>query len=87
MAVGLAPFGMLSKAMVTGEPMGLVKIVCEKKTREIIGGHVVGHSASEIVHVLALAMQARLKCTDLAGMPYAFPTYSEAIGLAAMNVR
>ncbi|MBN1584912.1 NAD(P)/FAD-dependent oxidoreductase [Candidatus Uhrbacteria bacterium] len=85
-AVGLAPFGVLSKSIVTGEPLGLVKIVCDRKTREIIGGHVAGHSASEIVHILALAMRARLKCTDLADMTYAFPTYSEAVGLAAGNV-
>jgi mercuric reductase len=84
--IGRAPFGVLSKALVTDEPMGLAKIICDKKSGEVLGGHVVGHSAAELVHILAVAMYGRMTYHDLADMLYAFPTYAEAISVAAQSM-
>jgi mercuric reductase len=84
--VGRADFRILSKSLVTNEPIGMVKLVVDKKTREILGGHIVGHSAAELIHTVAVAMQGNLLVDDLAEMIYAFPTYAEAIGVAAASL-
>lgn len=84
--VGKAPYGYLGKASVMEEREGLVKIVVDRKTGKVLGGHVCGHSAAEIVHEIALAMQGGLKYTRIAEMIHAFPTFSEGVGAAAYNV-
>lgn len=84
--VGRAPYGYLGKASVMEESEGLVKLVVCKKTKKILGGHVSGHSAAEIVHEIALAMQGNLKYTVIADMIHAFPTFSEGVGAAAYNI-
>ncbi|MDD5252092.1 MAG: NAD(P)/FAD-dependent oxidoreductase [Patescibacteria group bacterium] len=85
-AVGRAPYAALSKSLTSGDQQGLIKIVADKGTGEILGGHIVGQSAAELVHEIALAMYAGLTVSDLANMIHAFPTYAEGIALAASNV-
>jgi pyruvate/2-oxoglutarate dehydrogenase complex dihydrolipoamide dehydrogenase (E3) component len=84
--IGLARYASLSKSLATGEQAGLVKIVVDKKTGAILGGHIVGQSATELVHEIALAMYASLTYNDLANMIHAFPTFAEGIGAAAGDV-
>jgi len=85
--VGRAPYAMLSRSLTSGEMEGLVKIVADLKTGLILGGHIVGQSASELVHELALAMYTGLTYQDLANMIHAFPTFAEGIGAAANDVK
>ncbi|MFA6604080.1 MAG: NAD(P)/FAD-dependent oxidoreductase [Patescibacteria group bacterium] len=84
--VGRAPYSMLSRSLTSGETEGLVKIVADKKTGLILGGHIVGQSASELVHEIALAMYTGLTYQDFSNMIHAFPTFAEGIGVAAGNV-
>jgi len=85
--VGRAPYAQLSKSLSAGEKQGLIKIVADKKTGAILGGHIAGQSASELVHEIALAMYAGLTYNDLANMIHAFPTFAEGIGIAAGDVK
>lgn len=85
-AIGRTSFSSISKPFLTGERDGVVKIVIDKKTRKILGGHIVGHAAAEMIHEIALAMYANLSYTKLATMIHAYPTLSEAIGVAAYEV-
>jgi len=82
-AVGRAPYAVCGKSLTAGEPDGLVKIVIDKKTGLILGGHVCGQTAAEIVHELALAIYAKIPYSSLAEMVHAYPTYAECIRVAA----
>ena len=85
-AIGVAPYAGLGKSSVMEEREGIFKIVVNKKTGKILGGHICGHSAADLVHEIALAMQAGIKINKIADMIHAFPTFAEGIGAAAYNV-
>ncbi|MDP2631715.1 MAG: dihydrolipoyl dehydrogenase [Candidatus Uhrbacteria bacterium] len=82
-SVSSFPVGALGRAVTEGERIGLIKIVIDKKTRMILGGHMVGPQAGEVIHEIALAMHANLKVDELESMIHAFPTYSEAVSAVA----
>ena len=81
--VGAFPFGVLGRAKVSGEIEGFVKIVAEKKHDELLGVHMIGSRATELVAEAAVAL--RLECTveELMRTIHAHPTMSEAVGEAA----
>lgn len=74
------------KTIAVGKPDGLVKILCDKQTDEILGAHIVGHNATELIHELLLARHSELLPDDIASMIHAHPTISEAIMEAAKSV-
>jgi dihydrolipoamide dehydrogenase len=84
--VGTFPFGVLGRAKMAGETEGFVKIVAEKKYDEILGVHMIGARATELVAEAGVAL--RLECTveELIRTIHAHPTMSEAIGEAAHAV-
>lgn len=75
-----------SLAVATGETEGFVKVIAHPVTGELLGAHVVGHNASELIHELVLARHGELLVDDLAGMIHAHPTLAEAVGEAARGV-
>ena len=81
--VGTFPFGVLGRAKMAGETEGFVKIVAEKKYDELLGVHMIGLRATELVAEAAVAL--RLECTveELIRTIHAHPTMSEAVGEAA----
>ncbi len=81
--IGRAPYAVCGKSLTAGEPDGVVKIVVDKKTGLVLGGHVCGQEAAEIVHELALAIYAKAPYQSLAEMVHAYPTYAECIRAAA----
>jgi dihydrolipoamide dehydrogenase len=84
--VGTFPFGVLGRAKIAGETEGFVKIVAEKKYDELLGVHMIGARATELVAEAAVAL--RLECTveELIRTIHAHPTMSEAVGEAAHAV-
>ncbi len=70
-------FNDLGKAMVAGETEGFVKLICAKEGRKILGGMVVGPSASELIHEIVVAMHFGATAGDLARIPHYHPTLSE----------
>jgi dihydrolipoamide dehydrogenase len=80
---GSFKFGVLGRARIAGEVEGFVKIVFEKKYDEILGIHMIGPRATELVAEATLAL--RLECTveELLRTIHAHPTMSEAVGEAA----
>lgn len=86
-AAGSFPLAHVGKASVSGQGEGMVKIIADAKTRMVLGGHVVGHNAAELVHEIALAMHARVPVDAVASMIHAYPTFAEAVGAAAYAVR
>jgi dihydrolipoamide dehydrogenase len=82
-AVGTFPFGVLGRAKIAGEIEGFVKIVAEKKYDEVLGVHMIGARATELVAEATVAL--RLECTveELVRTIHAHPTMAEAVGEAA----
>jgi dihydrolipoamide dehydrogenase len=74
------------KTIAIGKPEGLVKILCDEKTDEVLGAHIVGHNATELLHELLLARSAELLPEDIADMIHAHPTISEAVTEAMKGV-
>jgi len=73
------PYQAIGKAVATGKAEGLVKVLYDPDTEEILGGHIVGCSATELIHQLLLAKTNELIPEDIAKMIHAHPTLSEGI--------
>lgn len=84
--VGKFPYAYVGKSAVSGYREGMVKIVVDKETKMVLGGHIVGHGASELIHELALAIYAEIPYTKIAGMIHAYPTFAEALGAAVYGI-
>ncbi|MBI3401697.1 MAG: dihydrolipoyl dehydrogenase [Acidobacteria bacterium] len=84
--VGTFPFGVLSRAKMAGETDGFVKIVAEKKYDEVLGVHMIGARATELVAEATLALRLESTVEELMRTIHAHPTMAEAIGEAAHAV-
>jgi dihydrolipoamide dehydrogenase len=81
--VGRFPIRNLGKAHAMGELPGLIKIIAHKETGHILGVHIIGPHASDLIHEGALAIHAKLSIDKLASMIHAHPTLAEGIMEAA----
>jgi len=84
--IGQFPFKANSRARCTGEEEGLVKIITEEKTDRILGIHILGAHASELIAEGVVAIQKHMTALELANTCHAHPTLSEAIKEAALAV-
>ncbi len=84
--VGKFPFSASGKARILGEEEGFVKIVSEKKYDEILGVHIVGPHATELIAEACVAMQLESTAEELGRTMHAHPTVSEAVMEAAEGV-
>ena len=82
---GKFPFSANGRARGTGETEGFVKILRDKKYGEILGAHIVGAHASEMIHELAVARENEYTVEEIDLAIHAHPTMSEAIGEAALD--
>ncbi|MEK7183494.1 MAG: NAD(P)/FAD-dependent oxidoreductase [Patescibacteria group bacterium] len=73
------PFSALGRAAIDGNRDGLIKIIVDSKSGLILGAHVTGERAGEIMHELALAMYAGVPFSTVQGMLHAYPSWSEVI--------
>lgn len=71
------PYQGVGKAVAVDKPQGLVKILTDPKSDEILGAHIVGHEATELIHELLLAKIGELLPEDVGAMIHAHPTLSE----------
>lgn len=81
--IGKATFRANGKALAMCEPDGLVKIITDADTDEILGCHICGAHAADLVQEVATAMQSGLKASDIAATVHAHPTLTEVV-LAAV---
>ncbi|MBD0306485.1 MAG: dihydrolipoyl dehydrogenase [Nitrospiraceae bacterium] len=84
--VGRFRYAGLGKAQAVGETNGLFKIIADATTDTILGVHIIGPHAADLIHEAALAMQMGAKASDVAGMIHAHPTLSEGIMEAAEDL-
>lgn len=84
--VGRAPFSKLARAQINGAPRGLLKLVCDGAGSKLLGVHVLGEGAAELVHLGQLALMAGLPVSTFVDEVFNFPTLAEAYRLAALDV-
>ena len=81
--IGTFPFRALARARMAGETDGFVKIVAEKKYDEVLGVHIIGPRATELVAEAVIALRMEVTVEELIKTIHAHPTMSEAVGEAA----
>ena len=85
--VGKFPFSAIGKARILNQAAGFVKIVAEKKYDEVLGVHIVGPAATELISEAGAAMKLEATSEELVRTIHAHPTLSEAIHEAAEAVQ
>src|SRR4051812_25588544 len=83
--VGRFPFSANGRARTTGETDGFVKIIRGKKYGEILGAHIVGDHATELIHELCVARANEYTVEEVELAIHAHPTLSEAVAQAALD--
>merc|ERR1712226_1124045 len=78
--VGKFPFAANSRAKTNNDTDGFVKVIADKKTDRMLGTHIIGPGAGELINEAALAMEYGASCEDIARVCHAHPTVSEALG-------
>ena len=84
--VGKFPFMANGRALTTSESEGFVKILADKRTDAILGAHIIGRDAGQLVAEIVTAMEFGGSAEDIARICHAHPTTSEAVKEAALNV-
>ncbi len=82
--VGSFPYKALGRARASMDIEGLVKILADKETDEILGMHIIGARAADMIAAGVTAMEYRASAEDVARMSHAHPTYMEAVKEAAL---
>lgn len=84
--IGVFPFAASGRAMATNETAGMVKMIADKETDRILGVHIVGPTAGDMVAQAVIAMEFGSSAEDIAMTMFAHPTVSEALHEAALAV-
>ncbi|GAB4389775.1 MAG: dihydrolipoyl dehydrogenase [Thermodesulfovibrionales bacterium] len=84
--VGRFQFRALGKAHAMGEISGMAKVIADAETDRVLGAHIIGPHASDLVHEVAVAMKAGLTARQIADTIHAHPTLAEGIAEAAEDV-
>ena len=83
---GVFPFAASGRAMAANDTDGMVKIIADAKTDRILGCHIVGPSAADLVQQIAIAMEFGSSAEDIAMTVFSHPTLSETVHEAALAV-
>ena len=81
--IGQFPIGYLGKAMAVGEDFGFVRVIRNRDTNELLGVHMIGHNATEIIEAATAMLSTKASAHALADMVFAHPTIGEAVKEAA----
>lgn len=84
--VGIAHYDDLLRPVADGRPEGFCKLIADRRHHTILGAHVLGEYSAEIVQVVATCMAAELRVEQVAELPFAFPTFTEGVSMAAQKL-
>ena len=84
--IGKFPFIANSRAKAIDQQEGFVKILADSKTDKVLGVHIIGPHAGEMIAEMSVAMEFGASSEDIARTCHAHPTFSEAIKEAALSV-
>jgi dihydrolipoamide dehydrogenase len=80
------PYADLDRAVIDGRPEGFCKLIASRETHRILGAHVMGEQALEVVQIVAAGMTSGIKVDHFAQLELAYPTYAAVVGLAARKL-
>lgn len=83
--IGYSPFSACDRAVIAGHATGFVKLVVNRTDGTLLGAHIAGHSAGELIHELALALAAKVPVQTIAALPRVYPSLSTAVQRAAVD--
>lgn len=83
--VGQFPIRALGRARASGDIQGVIKIISDKTTDEVLGVHMVSARAADLIMEAVVAMEYKASAEDIARISHPHPTYSEAVKEAAMD--
>ena len=81
--ISLVPYRVNQRAIIDGKTFGFCKLIVDRKSHLILGAHVVGERAVEVVQLVAAGMATGLRVEQLAAVDLAYPTYVQIVGEAA----
>ncbi|MEM6964207.1 MAG: dihydrolipoyl dehydrogenase [Bacteroidota bacterium] len=82
--IGKFPFKALGRARASTDTEGMAKVISHQETDEVLGVHIVGARAADLIAEAVVAMEYRASAEDIARMSHAHPTYTEAVKEAAL---
>ncbi|MBW2248608.1 MAG: dihydrolipoyl dehydrogenase, partial [Deltaproteobacteria bacterium] len=85
--IGAYPFSGAGRARCMGEKDGFVKLIAHSKTDRILGVHIIGPRAADMIAECVLAIEFGASSEDIARTVHGHPTFAEALQEAAMAVR
>ncbi len=85
-AVAVVPYAELDRGVVDGHTEGFCKLLVDGPSRRILGAHIVGEQAVEVVQIVATAMRAGMPVEQLADVEFAYPTFTAIVGIAARRI-
>lgn len=83
--VGNFPMRALGRSRASGDIDGFIKVIADEKTDEILGVHMIGARAADLIAEAVVAMEYRASAEDISRMSHAHPTYAEAMKEAALD--
>lgn len=83
--IGRCMYHELPRGQISGEAEGMLKMIVHRDTREILGVHILGGGATEIVHIAQMALLHNAKIDIFIDNIFNYPTYSEAFQIAALS--
>jgi pyruvate/2-oxoglutarate dehydrogenase complex dihydrolipoamide dehydrogenase (E3) component len=81
--VSVVRFDSTTRTIIDGRTTGFCKLIVDRATRRILGCHVIGERAVEIVQVVSIVIAAGMRVDELARVPLSFPTYAGILGRVA----
>jgi dihydrolipoamide dehydrogenase len=83
--IGKFPFSASGKAVAINQPEGFVKVVLDARHNEVLGAHIIGENATELITEYVLAMKSEITADEIHATIHAHPTMSEALAEAAAH--
>jgi len=85
-AVATVPYSDLDRAVIDGRTEGFCKLIAARRSRKVLGAHIVGEQATEIAQLVAAGLAADVQVDQLADLELAYPTFTAIVGLAARHL-
>ena len=85
-AVASVPYSDMDRAVIDDRLVGFCKMIVDRESHRIVGAHVVGEQAVEVVQVVAAGMAGELRVEHLAEIEFSYPTFAAIVGVAARQI-
>jgi len=83
---GMYPFSYNEKAVDENDTEGFARLIFRKEDKKLIGGYIVGHGASELIHIIEMALKNGYTAEDMHNFVYFHPSLSEVLGYSSYDV-